>query len=172
MRNILSFFMMFGLFGCVDHHTSDLNEFVNTEMKKTYPIHDEIPKLVNVELMKFTQGTGRNPFSIPRAEVISPIKNTPVSCPQPDFERKKQALEMYSLNNLQMKGTLQNDDALTALIQSPDGKIHQLNLADYIGLNYGKVLTIEQNKVKLMELAANKDGCWHERMTQITLHLK
>ncbi len=172
MRHIIFLFTIFGLFACVDYDTSDLNKFVENEKKKTYPINDKIPHLENIEITKFTQNAGRDPFSIPRAEVLEPTKNKPTSCPQPNFVRKKEALEMYSLNNIKMKGTLQSEDQLIALIQSPDGKIHQLKQGDYIGLNYGKVLTIVKNKVKLLELASDKDGCWHERMTQITLHLK
>lgn len=172
MRNIIFCFLILGLFACVEQDTSDLNKLVDNEKKKTYPVNDKIPQLENVEIIKFTQGAGRDPFSIPRAEVIDPIKNISTSCPQPNFGRKKEVLEMSSLNNLQMKGTLQSEDQLIALIQTPDGKIHQVKRGDYLGLNYGKVLTIVKNKVKLSESSVDKDGCWHERITQITLNLK
>ena len=169
MKHIISLFMILGLFACVEKDTSDLQNFVETEKKKVYPINDKIPQLEEIEIVKFTQENGRNPFSTPRAEAVVAIKNAPKSCPQPDFDRKKQALEMYSLGNLKMRGSLQSDGKLIALIQSPDGKVHQVKQKDYLGLSYGKVVNIVKNKVELLELTADKDGCWYERETQITL---
>ena len=169
MKLLISLCMILGLFACVDQDTTDLQVFVETEKKNVYPINDKIPQLEEIEIVKFTQDNGRNPFSAPRAEAVVAIKGVPKSCPQPDFERKKQALEMHSLGNLKMRGTLQSDGELIALIQSPDGKVHQVKSGDHLGLSYGKVIKIVKNKVELLELSADKDGCWYERETQITL---
>ena len=169
MKLIISLLMIFGLFACADEDITDLKTFVETEKKNVYPINDKIPKLEQIEIVQFAQTKERNPFSTPRAEAVVAVKGAPKSCPQPDFNRKKQALEMLSLGNLKMRGTLQSDGELIALIQSPDGKVHQVKHGDYLGLSYGKVIKIKKNKVALSELSADKDGCWHKRETQITL---
>ncbi len=157
------------LFSCVEAEVDDLQEFVARTKSQIYPINDKVPALKKIDAIVFTLDNGRNPFSEPRAEELAPVKNKPKSCPQPNFQRKKHPLEMYSLDNLSMRGTLLLDDALWALVQVPGGEIHRVKAGDYLGLNYGKILKISRQKIELLEIASDKDGCWQERITQITL---
>lgn len=157
------------LFSCMDANVDDLNEFVIKTKSQIYPIDDKVPALTKIDAIAFTQDKGRNPFSEPKAEVAAPAKNTPKSCPQPDFAREKQALERYSLDNLAMRGTLLVDKELWALVQVADGELHKVKPGYYLGLNHGKVIKVTKNKVELLELAPDKNGCWQERITQITL---
>ena len=157
------------LFSCVEVKIDDLNQFVVEAKSKVYPINDKIPELKKIDALAYTGGDGRNPFSEPKAEVVAPTKNAPKSCPQPNFKRKKQALEMYSLDNLLMRGTLLINDELWALVQVSGGEIHKVRPGYYLGLNHGKVLEITKSKIELLELASDRDGCWQERITQITL---
>ncbi len=169
MRFFILLVMTLPLFSCVEVNVDDLNEFVVKTKSQIYPINDKVPALKKIDAMVFTQEEGRNPFSEPKAEVVAPTKNTPKSCPQPNFERKKQPLEMYSLDNLMMQGTLRINDELWALVQVSGGELHKVKPGYYLGLNHGKVLKVTKNKVELLELASDKDGCWQERITQITL---
>lgn len=169
MKPLIIFIMSVSLFACVEVKVDDLNSFVVEAKSKVYPINDKIPELKKIDALAFS-GTGeRNPFSEAKAEVVVPTKNTPKSCPQPNFTRKKQALEMYSLDNLLMRGTLLINDELWALVQVSGGEVHKVRPGYYLGLNYGKVLGITKAKIELLELASDRDGCWQERITQITL---
>ena len=157
------------LYSCVDVNVDDLNDFVVKTKSQIYPINDKVPALKKIDVIGFTQEEGRNPFSEPQAETVAPVKSALKSCPQPNFKRKKHPLEMYSLDNLSMRGTLQINEQLWALVQVSGGELHKVKPGDYIGLNHGKVLKITKSKVELLELASDKDGCWQERITQITL---
>ena len=169
MKYLLTLIMSFSLFACVEVKIDDLSEFVVETKSKVYPINDKVPTLKKIDTLVFTPEKGRNPFSEAKAEVIAPVKNVPKSCPQPNFERKKQALEMHSVENLLMRGTLLINGKLWALVQVSDGEIHKVQPGYYLGLNYGKVLEITKNKIELLELASDSNGCWQERITQITL---
>lgn len=169
MRVFIVFLMTLPLYACVDIQLDDLSEFIVKTKSQIYPINDKVPALKKIDAITFTQEKGRNPFSEPKAEIVAPVKSVPTSCPQPDFERKKQPLEMYSLDNLMMRGTLLIDDELWALVQVSGGDLYKVKSGYYLGLNHGKVLNITKNKVELLELATDRDGCWQERMTQITL---
>ncbi|PKF61482.1 pilus assembly protein PilP [Psychromonas sp. psych-6C06] len=169
MRILITLFLSFSLFSCVEVKTDDLNAFVVDAKSKVYPINDKIPELKKIDALAFTGDEYRNPFTKPKAEVVAPVKNAPKSCPQPNFKRKKQALEMYSLDNLLMRGTLLINEELWALVQVSGGEIHKVRPGYYLGLNHGKVLKITKAKIELLELASDKDGCWQERITQITL---
>jgi len=169
MRILSLLLLTLPLFSCVEVNVDDLNEFVDKTKAQIYPINDKVPALKKIDPMIFTQEEGRDPFSEPKAEVVAPTKNIPKSCPQPNFERKKEPLEMYSLDNLIMRGTLHIDDELWALVQISEGELHKVKPGYYLGLNHGKVLKITNNEVELLELASDKDGCWQERITKITL---
>lgn len=169
MRTLLFLFITLSLTSCVEVEVDDLNDFVAKTKAQIYPINDKVPALKKIDTVVFDKQGGRNPFSEPKAEVIVPLKSAPKSCPQPDFTRKKQALEMYSLENLVMRGTLLIDDVLWGLVQAAGGELHKVKAGYYLGLNHGKVLNVSNNKIELLELSSDEDGCWQERTTQITL---
>ena len=169
MKVLITFLLSFFLYSCVEVETDDLTQFVVDAKSKVYLINDKMPVLKKIDALPYTGSDGRNPFSDPKAEVVAPVKNAPKSCPQPNFNRKKQALEMYSLDNLLMRGTLLVDEELWALVQTSGGEIHKVKSGYYLGLNHGKVLEITKTKIELLELASDRDGCWQERITQITL---
>jgi len=169
MRFFIILAMTFPLFSCVDVNLDDLSRFVVETKAKIYPINDNVPTLKKINALAFTQKGGRNPFTAPKAEVAAPVVNAPKSCPQPNLNRKKQALEMYSLDNLAMRGTLVVDQEIWALVQVTDGELYRVRPGYYLGLNHGKVLKITEDKIDLLELATDREGCWQERVTQITL---
>ena len=171
MKSLVFLIMALGLFACVDDDMTDLQQFIETENKTVYPLNDKIPQLKKIEIIKFTQQKGRDPFSSPLTKTVA-MEKVPKNCPQKNFKRKKQTLEMYSLANLMMRGSLQRNGERVALIQSPDGKVHQVKQGDYVGLNDGKVVRIIKNKVELLARFIDKEGCWSERKTQMSLLAK
>ena len=169
MRFFILLVITLPLFSCVEVKVDDLQEFVVKAKSQIYPVNDKVPSLKKIDAIVFTQEEGRNPFSEPHAEVLASVVSAPKSCPQPNFKRKKHPLEMYSLDNLSMRGTLLIDQELWALVQVSGGELYKVKQGDYLGLNYGKVLKVTRNKVELLELASDQNGCWQERITQIML---
>ncbi|HEY7864716.1 MAG TPA: pilus assembly protein PilP [Psychromonas sp.] len=169
MRFFIILFMTFPLFSCMDADIDDLTRFVVETKAKIYPLNDKVPTFKQIDPLTFTQQGSRNPFSEPKAEVAAPVVNAPKSCPQPNFNRKKQALEMVSLDNLTMRGTVSVDQTLWALVQVAGGELYKVKPGYYLGLNHGKVVKISDDEIDLLELALDRDGCWQERITQITL---
>lgn len=159
----------FLLTGCIEHKTDDLETFVVQTKLQTYPINDKIPTLQKFSAKTFTVDQGRNPFLAPKAEVIKQIKPNLENCHQPDFDRPRDALEMYSLDNLKMRGIIKDDGSLYALIENPEGKVYQMKVDYYLGLNYGKIIKINKYNIKISEKTVDKNGCWHERITQLSI---
>ena len=172
MNRFILLLMTLLLFSCggVNVNIEDLSEFVNKAKSQVYPINDNVPVLKKIDPIFFTKMKGRDPFSEPQAEVVAPVKNAPKSCPQPNFERKKQPLEMFSLDNMSMQGTVLINDVLWALVKVSGGDLYKVKPGYYLGLSYGKVLKITNNEIELLELASDQDGCWQERVTQMKLH--
>ncbi|PKH01125.1 pilus assembly protein PilP [Psychromonas sp. MB-3u-54] len=169
MRFFIILLMSFPLFSCVDTDLDDLNRFVVETKTKNHPLDDKVPTFKQINPLSFTQAAGRNPFSEPKAEVVTAIVNVPKSCPQPNLNRKKQALEMYSLDNLTMRGTVLVDQVLWGLVKVTKGELYKVKPGYYLGLNHGKIVNITEDKIDLLELAVDRDGCWQERITKIML---
>jgi len=169
MRPVMIFLLSLSLAACVEVETDDLKAFVLNAKSSSYPINDEVPALKKIDAIAFAGKEERNPFSEAKAEVAASTKSDLKTCPQPNFKRSKQALELYSTDNLEMRGTLFIDEQLWALVQVPSGELHKVKTGYYLGLNHGKVLNITKTQIQLLELASDSDGCWKERTTQITL---
>ncbi|AGH82479.1 type IV pilus biogenesis protein PilP [Psychromonas sp. CNPT3] len=169
MKKLLSVLVLFSLFSCSDENNEDLHEFVQNTKSLTYPIHDKIPELKNIDALIFTETLGRDPFATPYLSAAKDHGLLPSKCPQPNIQRKKGILESYPLDRLAMSGTVRINKTLFALIQASGGELYHVKKGDYLGLNQGKISDVSNKKIELVELIADNTGCWQERSTQIIL---
>jgi type IV pilus assembly protein PilP len=89
---------------------------------------------------------------------------------KPDLERLKEALEFYALSELVLVGTLeQKSDGIWGLVRAPDGVIHRVQTGNYIGQNYGKVLTITDVGLTLKEIIADQEAGYIEREASLSV---
>ncbi|MDJ0656912.1 MAG: pilus assembly protein PilP [Xanthomonadales bacterium] len=89
--------------------------------------------------------------------------------PKPDFNRRREVLENFELDSLEMVGTFFIDQQLFGLIEDPDGLIHRIREDNYLGRNYGRVIAVFDDRVQLVELVPNGAGAWMERRAEIAL---
>ncbi len=110
----------------------------------------------------------RSPFSPP--EVIKPVKRDP-NLPQvkPDFNRVKQFLEQFDVNQLKMVGTLSQGPHLYALINDPNGGVHRVQTNDYLGQDFGRITSVDENKIELTEIVTDGTGGWVQRERTMSL---
>lgn len=172
MRVLIILLFSLPLFSCMEVKMDDLHAFVAEEKSKIYSLNDKAPALRKIDVLAYTGSNGRNPFSDPKAEVVTSAITIPKRCLQPNVKRKRQALERYSIDSLLMRGTFLINGELWALIQVADGEIYKVRAGYYLGLNHGKVLKITKDKIKLLALASGREGCWQERITEISLQSK
>ncbi|GAW86071.1 type IV pilus assembly protein PilO [Bathymodiolus platifrons methanotrophic gill symbiont] len=88
---------------------------------------------------------------------------------QPDFNRRKEELESYSLDTLRMVGTVKMKSVLWGLIKASDGTIHRVSEGNYLGKNYGCILRILQDAIEIVEIVPDQPGTWREHQTLIAL---
>lgn len=108
----------------------------------------------------------RSPFDYPQmgVETAKAVSNV-----RPDTNRAKEALESYPLDSLVMTGTIGQGDGLVALIQSPDKVVYRVKAGQYLGQSDGKVLSVKENEIKLMELVSDGNGGWEEKEATILI---
>lgn len=88
---------------------------------------------------------------------------------QPDFNRRREALESYPLETVHMVGTLQRGKAMWALLRTNDRNVFQVREGNYVGQNFGVIMAISESELKLKELIQDSAGEWTERASTLFL---
>lgn len=154
-----------GLVSCSDNNNNDLHEYIQRVKQRELKTITPIPPFSPVSGFKFHDAENRrNPFS-----VIN--KKKYVDSFAPDKQRIKQALEAYPLDALKFVGTLIQDDQIWGLIRQPNSQIVHVHIGDYMGQNYGRIIMIKDNSIKLEETIKGSSGGWEKYMTTLDLHI-
>lgn len=86
----------------------------------------------------------------------------------PDTQRRKELLESYPLDTIQMVGTIEKKGVIYAVLQV-DRAVHQVVRGQHLGQNYGVVTSIDENSVNLKEIVQDATGDWVERLSRLEL---
>lgn len=88
---------------------------------------------------------------------------------RPDSRRNREFLEQFSLDTLTMVGTLKLDGRSFGLVQTKDGLVHRVLPGQYMGQNDGKIVSIGDSKISLIEIVPDGMGGYMERPAAIGL---
>jgi type IV pilus assembly protein PilP len=160
--------LMASLSACGDR-MGDLRQYTN-EVKARKGGHiDPIPQIKPFEVYSYADADMRSPFVQGGDSSAAPPKGTTVAGLHPDFNRNKEYLEQFPLDGLRMVGTLTIDGKLFGLIRDSDNILHRVAMGNYMGQNYGKIISITDDDIKLHEMVPDGAGGWSERITDVTL---
>lgn len=163
---IMASLSLLTLSGCVTNDMSDLQAYVQ-KTKATYKGKVEpLPEFKTHPPYAYDAQDIRDPF---KPVVDIEVFSGPYRGPRPDENRPREPLEEFSLDSLRMVGTLAQKESEWILIKDPDGLLHRVSVGHYMGKNYGKVLSISEEEVLLLELVTDKKGGWEEREASIAL---
>jgi type IV pilus assembly protein PilP len=135
-------------------------EFVLDVQKTPAPPVEPLPKFTTPQLTPPSEKFERNPFA-PPSELNAASR--------PDANRPKQPLENFPLDELHYVGEISEQHKSWGLISAPDGMIYRVSVNDYMGQNYGKVVSILSTKIILLETIPNGLGGWTQRNTDLIL---
>ena len=165
---LMSAGLMAGLTACGDR-MGDLRQYTN-EVKARKGGHIEpIPQIKPFEVYTYADEDMRSPFVQGGDSRAQAPHGTTVAGLHPDFNRNKEYLEQFPLDGLRMVGTLTINGTLFALVRDSDNVLHRVAVGNYMGQNYGKVLSITDSDIKLHEMIPDGQGGWSERITDVTL---
>ena len=168
MRSLILCCCLLLVSACYDD-VSDIQQYMN-EVKTGAPVRIEpIPDVNQFVHVEYKIISERSPFELPSPEAIEesyvPVQN----CLAPDPRRRKQPLEKFALDNLSMKGTLGTNNQIWALIEASDGSLHRVTRDNYVGLFNGRITTVTDNIVEIIELIPDGAGCWKERTSSVQM---
>ncbi len=158
------------LTACSSDNTTDLRAYT-AEIKASSRGHiAPIPEFLPTTSYTYTAHTLGDPFvSWSQREVAVAEEKQEENGLRPDLGRRREALESFPLDTLRMVGIMERRGDRSALISSPDSIISRIKIGNYLGQNYGQVISIEENRVELLEIVADGLGGWQKRPASLAL---
>jgi type IV pilus assembly protein PilP len=156
------------LAGCSGEQFSDLKQFVKESGEGLRGRVEPIPEIKQFEPFAYNAFDLPDPFK-PRKS-IADTRGGSGGGPRPDLNRRKEALEAFPLESLQMVGTLEQRQIRYALIKTPDNNLYRIKSGNYLGQNFGVVTSISESTVTLKEVIQDSSsGSWTERTSSLQL---
>ena len=152
------------LAGCGGESHQDLRVWMADQGKGARGKVDPLPQIKPYEPFAYNAFDLPDPFK-PRK--IEPTKGG--SKLAPDLTRRREPLESYPLESLNMVGTLAKGKSTYALVRTPDRDVYQVSQGNYLGQNFGVIVGINDGEVRLKELVQDGSGDWTERTSALQL---
>ena len=152
--------------GCtVGQGFGDLERYVEEVQARPKRKIDPLPKVEVYEAFTYRAANRRSPFAEPETQEASVVDNRPKSSVKPDLDRIREPLESIALGGMSMVGSIlkENEKRLYALVNDGQGGIHRVLPGNYLGKNHGKIVSIDESSINLIEIVSDGQGGWFER---------
>lgn len=104
-----------------------------------------------------------------RSPFLQSLAGENPSGPRPDVQRPREYLEQFPLDTLKMVGTLKLGGGHYGLVQTRDGMIHRVLPGNHLGQNDGRVMSISDARITLIEIVPDGLGNYLERPAALAL---
>jgi len=154
--------------GCTANDvTSDLRIYVAEVKSRPKAPLEPLPEIPQVDTFVYVHGDRRDPFAPTESTTEESVDVGNGIAPDP--YRRKEELEVFSLDTLRMVGTLEKEGNLWGLVTSADGILHRVRAGNYMGKNHGQITEITDTDIQLTEIISNGQGGYLERHASIAL---
>jgi len=143
---------------------SDLEAYVAEIKARPGGRIEPLPEIKAYETFAYEPGDARSPFT-----PDSPAASRADDGVRPDADRRREFLEGFPLDTLRMVGTLHLGGRLYGLVQTSDRLIHRVVVGNYLGQNDGRIISITDSAVQLLEIIPDGLGGYTERAASIGL---
>lgn len=161
------------LTACTGDDMDDLRSYVAKEKAKPAGRIPPLPAFEAYVTVPYTAGQLRDPF-MPFMEAVDTGAQQPQAAAQqsnikPPSTHKPEPLEKFPLDGLKFVGLLERTGERWAIIMSPDKLVQRVKVGNYLGENYGRIVSISETKIELMETISNGLGGWVERPATLSV---
>lgn len=143
--------------------SGDLEAWVAEVKARPAPPLDPLPVMKQFETFEYAAQNLRDPFSQP-----APDSNSSNAL-RPDPNRRKEVLEAFPLDSLDMVGTIGASGSIVGLIMGPDRVTYRVRPGNYMGLSDGRITAVFEDRIEMVELVPDGAGGWLERQAKIAL---
>ncbi len=141
----------------------DLEAWVAEVKARPAPPLDPLPVMKQFETFEYAAQDLRDPFAQPSAD------RDGGNALRPDPNRRKEVLEAFPLDSLDMVGTIGEGSGVVGLVMGPDRVTHRVRSGNYMGLNDGRITAVFEDRIEIVELVPDGAGGWLERPAKIAL---
>ncbi|MDX1625044.1 MAG: pilus assembly protein PilP [Wenzhouxiangellaceae bacterium] len=152
--------------GCTEDR-EDLEQWVAEVLARPAGEVEPIPRVETPEPVVYDAYDLRDPFMRERTQAEQTASSG--TGPRPDPDRRREYLEQYPLDALDMVGTIEIADNTYGLVQDPEDTVHRVREGNYLGQNHGRIVAITPVAIELVELVPDGTDGWMEREARIAL---
>ncbi|WP_377730971.1 pilus assembly protein PilP [Coralloluteibacterium stylophorae] len=152
------------LLGACGGAGDDLQGWVAEVKSRPAPPLDPLPVMQQFETFSYDAQNMRDPFTAPVNE-----RAGSGSGPRPDPERRKELLEAFPLDSLEMAGTIGSGASMLGLVTAPDNVVYRVREGNYLGQSDGRITEVHEDRIDIVELVPDGAGGWLERPASIAL---
>ena len=171
---LTSVLAVFLLAGCVEAPPSDVTDIQQWMEESAKGLKGRVPPLPEVKPFPpvvYKAQDLTDPFDPGRLAPPALKLAKGEGLPGPDMNRPREPLERFSLEELKLRGILRRGKEIRALIEAPDG-VYPVTVGSYLGQNFGRVVAIEETKVKIEEMVQDTEQHWIKRPVELNLEEK
>lgn len=159
--------MLLLLSGCGGEEFQDLRDFVKNAGNDMRGKVEPPPDIKPYEPFTYENETALpDPFK-PRKPDARNLNRSGQN--QPNLDRPKEELEDFPLESLKMVGYLYQRSVGHAVVRSTEGKIYRVKAGNYIGQNFGQIISVTETELKIKEMVQDSAGDWSERESILQL---
>lgn len=160
--------MLLSLLGCGDE-PEDLGAWVDQARREAKSGVKPLPPPVPFDPQPYQSASTLDPFSTNKLEAgIRPEQRRVNPVAASELNRRREPLEAFPLDQIEMVGTLLGQNVPNALVRV-NRLLYRVKAGDYLGQNYGRITKIDETRVELRELVQDAAGEWVERKTALQL---
>ncbi len=161
------------LASCEEKH-EDLDQWLETVQSKPVPAVRPLPDVKPYKAFDYAAEDEHSPFMkvVPETEVgtLTDLQGCGINDPKPDLNRRKEELERMPLNTLSMVGAISDDAGKLAIIRDESsGLLYRVKEGNFLGLDNGRIMELNETLIKLYEVVPNGRGCWESRTQTLEL---
>lgn len=165
---------VFGL-GCSSNDMTDLEEYVAQVNARPGGQIQPLPEVKPYERYLYQAVAMRDPFSplfeLPEEALESDVDDAKQRALMDEIQnRNREELESFELDSLRMVGTLENPSYFWGIVKDPKGTVHRVGVGNYLGMNFGKVTGLTEDRIELREIIKDPQGDWIERLASLALY--
>ena len=148
------------LSACASEEHEDLKEWMKEQSQGLKGEQPAIPKVVELPPVSYQSDGLMAPFSVAKIITVEAVADKSA----PDRDRPRQPLESFSIEELRVTGVIIDRKMPIALVQPPPpNKPKYVTVGEFMGQNFGRVVSITNCRVKIVETVKDTNGAWMER---------
>ncbi|MEZ5658508.1 MAG: pilus assembly protein PilP [Burkholderiaceae bacterium] len=147
----------------------EIESWMTSVRENTEPEAGKIAEPKSFQPYRYDLIEATGPFSPEKLAVMQdPMQVRARGGIAPDVSRRRELLEGFPLEQIQMVGSLRNNKVSAALLKV-DETVYTARDGTFAGQNYGRITSVDETEIRLRELVQDAAGEWVEREATLRL---